>query len=89
MSIALKDELSETSKAGTMAEGKERYKAGVIPYAQMGYWEPDYQVKDTDILVVFRITPQKGVDPVEAAAAVAGRFVELLVRLERHVNLSA
>jgi ribulose-bisphosphate carboxylase large chain len=56
----------------TMAEGKERYKSGVIPYAKMGYWEPDYQIKETDVLCCFRITPQKGVDPVEAAAAVAG-----------------
>jgi len=38
----------------------------------MGYWVPDYVPKDTDILAVFRITPQEGVDPVEAAAAVAG-----------------
>jgi ribulose-bisphosphate carboxylase large chain len=51
---------------------KERYKAGVIPYAKMGYWDPDYVPKDTDVLAVFRVTPQKGVDPVEAAAAVAG-----------------
>jgi ribulose-bisphosphate carboxylase large chain len=72
MSTALKDDLSESSKAGTMKEGKERYKSGVIPYARMGYWEPDYQPKDTDILALFRITPQPGVDPVEAAAAVAG-----------------
>src|SRR5918997_274167 len=58
--------------AGTMKEGKERYKSGVIPYARMGYWEPDYVVKDTDVLALFRITPQPGVDAVEAAAAVAG-----------------
>jgi ribulose-bisphosphate carboxylase large chain len=38
----------------------------------MGYWEPDYVPKDTDILCAFRITPQAGVDPVEAGAAVAG-----------------
>ncbi|MGH9279936.1 MAG: RuBisCO large subunit C-terminal-like domain-containing protein, partial [Acidimicrobiales bacterium] len=38
----------------------------------MGYYEPDYEPKDTDILSVHRITPQKGVDPVEAGAAVAG-----------------
>jgi hypothetical protein len=38
----------------------------------MGYWEPDYQVKNTDILAMFRVTPQDGVDPIEAAAAVAG-----------------
>ncbi len=50
----------------------ERYRAGVIPYAKMGYWDPDYAPKDTDVLALFRVTPQEGVDPVEAAAAVAG-----------------
>jgi ribulose-bisphosphate carboxylase large chain len=51
---------------------KERYRSGVLKYVQMGYWVPDYEPKDTDILAVFRITPQDGVDPEEAAAAVAG-----------------
>ncbi|ATE60883.1 form I ribulose bisphosphate carboxylase large subunit [Thauera sinica] len=51
---------------------KKRYRAGVLKYAQMGYWNADYQPKDTDLLAVFRVTPQEGVDPVEAAAAVAG-----------------
>jgi len=50
----------------------ERYESGVIPYAKMGYWDAAYTVKDTDVLALFRITPQPGVDPVEAAAAVAG-----------------
>ena len=50
----------------------ERYESGVIPYAKMGYWDPDYSIKDTDILALFRCTPQPGVDPVEAAAALAG-----------------
>jgi ribulose-bisphosphate carboxylase large chain len=53
-------------------ENKKRYEAGVLPYAQMGYWEPDYEPKETDVIAVFRIVPQEGVDPVEAAAAVAG-----------------
>jgi ribulose-bisphosphate carboxylase large chain len=53
-------------------ELKERYKAGVLKYAQMGYWDSDYEPKDTDILALFRITPQEGVDAQEAAAAVAG-----------------
>ena len=56
----------------TMKEGKARYKAGVLPYKQMGYWEPDYVPKDTDVVAMFRITPQPGVDHEEAAAAVAG-----------------
>nr|WKN50850.1 ribulose-1,5-bisphosphate carboxylase/oxygenase large subunit [Gelidium crinale]WKN50851.1 ribulose-1,5-bisphosphate carboxylase/oxygenase large subunit [Gelidium heteroplatos] len=50
----------------------QRYESGVIPYAKMGYWDPDYVVKETDVLALFRITPQPGVDPVEASAAVAG-----------------
>lgn len=50
----------------------ERYKPGVIPYKNMGYWEPDYEPADTDVIALFRITPQPGVDPEEAAAAVAG-----------------
>ena len=52
--------------------GKDRYKSGVMEYRKMGYWEPDYQPKDTDIIACFRVTPQEGVDPVEASAAVAG-----------------
>jgi ribulose-bisphosphate carboxylase large chain len=50
----------------------KRYESGVIPYAKMGYWDANYNVKETDVLALFRITPQPGVDPVEAAAAVAG-----------------
>ena len=56
----------------TMKEGQDRYKSGVLPYKKMGYWEPDYKVKDTDVLAMFRITPQPGMDPEEVAAAVAG-----------------
>jgi ribulose-bisphosphate carboxylase large chain len=50
----------------------DRYKAGVMQYKHMGYFDLDYQPKDTDILCCFRITPQDGVDHEEAAAAVAG-----------------
>lgn len=56
----------------TIKEGKDRYKSGVIPYKKMGYWEPGYVPKDTDVIALFRITPQPGVDHEEAAAAVAG-----------------
>src|ERR1700729_1700155 len=51
---------------------RDRWASGVTPYAEMGYFNPDYVPKDTDILAAFRITPQPGVDPIEAAAAVAG-----------------
>jgi ribulose-bisphosphate carboxylase large chain len=53
-------------------ETQGRWGAGVIPYAEMGYWRPDYEPKDTDVLAAFRITPQQGVAPEEAGAAVAG-----------------
>ena len=52
--------------------GAQRYRAGVLKYAQMGYWDSGYKPKETDVLAMFRITPQDGVDPNEAAAAVAG-----------------
>ncbi|WP_413243247.1 hypothetical protein, partial [Pseudomonas ogarae] len=35
----------------------------------MGYWEPNYEPKDTDVIALFRVTPQDGVDPTEACAA--------------------
>jgi len=49
-----------------------RYSAGAMEYRDMGYWQPDYEPKDTDIITCFRVTPQEGVDPIEASAAVAG-----------------
>ena len=63
--------MNETKKIETV-RGKERYGAGVMEYRRMGYWEPEYQPKDTDVICLFRVTPQEGVDPVEASAAVAG-----------------
>ena len=57
---------------GAIQDKKKRYSAGVLKYRQMGYWQPDYSPKETDTICLFRITPQDGVDPVEAAAAVAG-----------------
>ena len=50
----------------------ERWDPGVHSYASMGYYAPDYVPKDTDILAAFRVTPQPGVDAIEAGAAVAG-----------------
>ncbi|MDP8991851.1 MAG: ribulose-bisphosphate carboxylase large subunit [Actinomycetota bacterium] len=49
-----------------------RSQAGVVPYAELGFWQPDYEPKDTDLLAAFRIIPQPGVPPEEAAATVAG-----------------
>jgi len=64
---------TETPVAATAtAATAKRYKAGVLRYVEMGYWQPDYLPLETDLVVVFRITPQTGVDPEEAAAAVAG-----------------
>ena len=57
-----------TAEKDGQKKTKSRWDSGVTPYAEMGYWNPDYEVKDTDILCAFRITPQEGVDPIEAAA---------------------
>ena len=46
----------------------ERYESGVIPYKKMGYWDADYTIKETDVLCLFRVTPQPGVDPIEPPA---------------------
>src|SRR6201995_662860 len=51
---------------------KDRWASGVTPYAEMGYFDPDYVPKPTDVLAPFRLGPPPGVDAVEAAAAVAG-----------------
>ncbi|MEI8105854.1 MAG: form I ribulose bisphosphate carboxylase large subunit [Actinomycetes bacterium] len=64
--------MSGSPTDGTSLENKKRWDSGVAPYAEMGYYDADYVPKDTDILAAFRIVPQPGVDPIEAAAAVAG-----------------
>jgi ribulose-bisphosphate carboxylase large chain len=56
----------------TTGERIDRLTAGVTPYAELGYWQPDYEPTDRDVLAAFRITPQPGVEPIEAGAAVAG-----------------
>jgi len=61
-----------TAEKDGQKKTKSRWDSGVTPYAEMGYWDPDYEPKDTDVLCAFRITPQEGVDAIEAAAAVAG-----------------
>ena len=39
----------------------DRWSAGVLHYAEMGYWQPDYVPKPSDLLAAFRVTPQNGV----------------------------
>lgn len=56
-----------------MNSGKEKlkqFKAGVKEY-KFTDSTPNYETKDTDILAAFRETPQPGVPPEEAGAAVA------------------
>jgi ribulose-bisphosphate carboxylase large chain len=67
-------QMKEKEMAGnnTSLKNKSRWAAGVTPYAEMGYYNADYEPKDTDILCAFRLVPQEGVEPIEAAAAVAG-----------------
>jgi ribulose-bisphosphate carboxylase large chain len=46
------------------------FKAGVKDY-KLTYYTSEYETKDTDILAAFRVTPQLGVPPKEAGAAIA------------------
>ncbi|KAK5771800.1 hypothetical protein PVK06_048044 [Gossypium arboreum] len=48
------------------------FQVGVKEY-KLTYYTPEYEVKDTDILAAFRATPQPGVPPEEAGAAVAAK----------------
>ena len=50
------------------------FDAGVHEYRDT-YYDPGYAPRDTEILAAFRVTPQPGVAPEEAAAAVAGEVV--------------
>jgi ribulose-bisphosphate carboxylase large chain len=68
------------------------FSAGVKEYRET-YWTPDYLPADTDILALFRLTPQPGVPPQEAAAAVAAEsstgtwtsvWTDRLTTLERY-----
>src|SRR5205085_778324 len=42
-----------------ITDAKRRYSAGVLKYAQMGYWDGGYEPKETDLLALFRIKPLK------------------------------
>ena len=64
--------MNQPVQDSVITDAKKRYSAGVLKYKQMGYWQPDYVPKDTDVIAMFRITPQEGVDSEECAAAVAG-----------------
>jgi ribulose-bisphosphate carboxylase large chain len=68
------------------------FDAGVHEYRET-YYDPGYTPRDTDILAAFRVTPQSGVAPEEAAAAVAGEsstgtwttvWADLLTNLDRY-----
>ncbi|MFA9460708.1 form I ribulose bisphosphate carboxylase large subunit [Thiohalorhabdus methylotrophus] len=48
----------------------KKFEAGVKEYRET-YWEPDYPIKESDVLACFKVTPQPGVPREEAAAAVA------------------
>ncbi len=41
--------MAENGKTEEKQEKKDdRWGAGVIPYAKMGYWNPDYEPKETE-----------------------------------------
>src|SRR5713226_8807914 len=68
------------------------FEAGVREYREI-YWTPGYRPRETDVLAAFRLIPQPGVAPEEAAAAVAAEsstgtwtavWTDRLTRLERY-----
>jgi ribulose-bisphosphate carboxylase large chain len=78
---------------GYAGSSKKYASAGVKEYREMGYYRPDYEPKDSDVLAAFRVTPQPGVPFEEAAAAVAGEsstatwtvvWTDRLTTLERY-----
>jgi ribulose-bisphosphate carboxylase large chain len=80
------------SYSQTKTQTKTGYQAGVKDY-RLTYYTPDYTPKDTDILAAFRVTPQPGVPPEEAGAAVAAEsstgtwttvWTDLLTDLDRY-----
>jgi ribulose-bisphosphate carboxylase large chain len=71
----------------------QSFEAGVKEYRDAGYWRPDYVPRDTELLAAFRVTPQPGVPPEEAGAAVAAEsstgtwttvWTDRLVDLDRY-----
>jgi len=62
--------MEKTMSPQTETKATAGFKAGVKDY-RLTYYTPDYQVTETDILAAFRMTPQPGVPPEEAGAAVA------------------
>ncbi|HYM50861.1 MAG TPA: ribulose-bisphosphate carboxylase large subunit [Candidatus Limnocylindrales bacterium] len=82
---------TSTSEPGT-GTVRATYDAGVHEYRE-AYYDPSYRPKETDILAAFRVTPQAGVAPEEAAAAVAAEsstgtwttvWSDLLTNLDRY-----
>ncbi|KAK7270776.1 hypothetical protein RJT34_26188 [Clitoria ternatea] len=61
------------------------FKAGVKDY-KLTYYTPEYETKDTDILAAFRVTPQPGVPPEEAGAAMS--HAQFIGSFLQHLNLS-
>ena len=52
-----------------------RYSAGVLKYAQMGYWDGCYSPISADILAAFRITHQNRVSAIEAVYVISISFI--------------
>ena len=80
--------MTDTNDDSIITDAKKRYSAGVLKYKQMGYWQPEYVPKDTDVIAMFRMTPQDGVDAEECAAAVAGELGGYRLRKGQPVTLN-
>ncbi|MEZ5729965.1 MAG: form I ribulose bisphosphate carboxylase large subunit [Burkholderiaceae bacterium] len=61
-----------TNDLNRITDTKKRYSAGVLKYAQMGYWQPDYQPRKPTCWRCSGSRHRKAWTRTEAAAAVAG-----------------
>ena len=61
--------MKEEDQNGRQLKSQEDPRLQTALQARRAEIRPDgYEPKDTDVLALFRVTPQDGVDPVEAAA---------------------
>ena len=64
------------AKGEGKSEAAKRYKAGVLKYAQMGYWNGDYVPGYRSHRLVFASRRRTASIRSEAAAAVAGEILD-------------
>ena len=55
----------------------------------MGYWRPDFELKETDFICVFRVTSPNGVDPDVATAIGMLHYTNRIFEMTSRVSVNA